>query len=154
MRVTVWRHGEAEAAVTDATRPLTPRGRDSVREAAGAYAVQMAALGTPAGVCWHSPLVRAVETAELIADTVGGFEPQVCDALAPGTSVAAHDRFLPDIDDHFILVSHQPFVSALLTRWLDDESLPFLLPGGYACVDLVAPARGGATLVTAVPALF
>lgn len=154
MRVTVWRHGEAAAATTDALRPLTVRGRDSVQSAARAFSSEMQVSGTPITVCRYSPLVRTTETAEVIGDVIDDLVMQVCDALAPGASVTDCDRFLPQDAAHVVLVSHQPFVSALISYWLDDESLPFLSPGGYMCVDLLAPTRGGATAVSARPALF
>src|SRR5690349_22355101 len=57
------RHGEAVPHDTkpDAERELTPRGRRQA-DAAGAA---LAALGEKIAVCYTSPKVRALETAEL-----------------------------------------------------------------------------------------
>ncbi len=57
------RHAHAAEAVSDEVRKVSPRGRDELRK--------LAALLRPSGAfapqeAWHSPLVRARETAEFL----------------------------------------------------------------------------------------
>ena len=64
-RLYLLRHAEAVAAEDDPARPLSEHGRDQVRAIAtfirerGGIAVERV---------WHSPLIRAVETAEIFCD--------------------------------------------------------------------------------------
>lgn len=71
MELVVIRHGESVADVTDrhegrADFPLTEVGRDQVRRLA-----KWVAQALPPDLIWSSPLVRAVETARLIAASTG-----------------------------------------------------------------------------------
>lgn len=154
MQITVWRHGEAGSAVVDADRPLTPRGHQTVAEAAENLEKWLAANGEQPGVCRHSPLLRTTETAAVLARQWPGMKIEACPALAPGADPARSDSYLAAAGQALVLVGHQPFVSMLLAFWLDDTRLPTLMPGGHATVELIAPTRGGARLLHAVPALW
>ena len=58
------RHADAAAGEMDAERPLTAKGRNQVARL-GRF-LKAAGIGQPQEV-WHSPLARAQETAELLA---------------------------------------------------------------------------------------
>jgi phosphohistidine phosphatase len=75
------RHGEAEPhdARPDAARRLTPRGEEQSRAAGRA----LAALEVTFQVVFTSPLVRALDTARLACEALGG-EPVVDESLAYG----------------------------------------------------------------------
>lgn len=128
MQVFLIRHADAvdeTLSLRDPMRHLTPRGRR-----------QAIALGdrmrwhdcVPTHI-WTSPLVRAVQTAELVAAGLHADAPvEVEPSLAPDAS--AHDLVaalsaLPD-DAAVMLVGHEPSLSgigALLTGDPDFESL-------------------------------
>ena len=115
MHVFLIRHAEAideTLELRDPSRHLTPRGR-----------AQATSLGdrlrwhdcAPTHV-WTSPLVRAVQTAELVRIGLGSnVAVEVAPALAPGEPpravVAALDR-LP-ADACVVVVGHEPGLSAL-----------------------------------------
>lgn len=149
MWVTVWRHGEAAPGAIDEHRPLTSRGRQSLQAAVGSYREHCHQAGVPLpDAMAFSPLVRTTQTAEILALELG-LCPRSCAALAPGGDRNTPQAFLDESRTHEVIVSHQPFVSELINEWLDSRELPPLLPGGYACIDLVAAARGGGTLAFA-----
>ena len=60
MQLYLIRHAEAEAGVDDAARPLSQRGREQIRQM-GRFLRKNGALA--ATEFWHSPLVRARDTA-------------------------------------------------------------------------------------------
>ncbi len=93
----------------DATRPLTKDGRDKfVRAVRGARA-----LGWRFGRLYHSPLTRAVQTAELLAPLLDG--PAIA---LPDLSRAPDEEMLAHIEgDCVALVGHEPHLGALLA-WL------------------------------------
>jgi phosphohistidine phosphatase SixA len=100
-----------------------------------------------------SPLVRTTQTAEAVAAALG-LDPVTCPALAPGTDVRSPERFIDDGVKHQIIVSHQPFVSEQIRYWLDPAQLEPLMPGGYACIELITPAEGAGRLVFAEPSIY
>ncbi|SRR5579875_47797 len=144
MMVYVVRHAQAEklgSGATDEARKLTPRGRIKMREAA----LGMAALGLKFDVILTSPLVRAVETAKLIAEAYGDdVSPQVVEALATGvpatqalTALAPHAR-----NESVAVVGHEPQLGELVSLLLTGSSdrLRLRLKKG-ACVAIELPRR-------------
>jgi phosphohistidine phosphatase len=111
------RQAEAAAAdrsIDDALRPLTARGRKDARmlgEALARAGVALDALVT-------SPLVRAVETAELVAVGLERAAPlDVAVELAPpcGPEAVIEEAILPRAELASIaLVGHEPQLGALL----------------------------------------
>ena len=65
MRVYIVRHGHAADATNDSARPLSVRGRDEVTRL-GQFALR---AQVKVAQVWHSPKLRAKETAELLART-------------------------------------------------------------------------------------
>lgn len=119
MRLYLVRHGEARPGPEDALRPLTPAGRTAVEE----LALRAAAAGVAPAEIRHSGLVRARETAEILART-----------LAPPGGVVPSKGLLPDDDpEHFaaeadvleepvLVVTHMPFVARLTARLLGSRA--------------------------------
>lgn len=154
MWVTVWRHGEAGVARRDEDRCLTDRGEASVTRAATAFRESLIRAGeVMPSSCAYSPLQRTRQTAWILGE-IWDVEPRVCEALAPGTAVDRPMDFLSDGLAHQVIVSHQPFVSQLIWYWLDSDGLDPLEPGGWATIELTAPARGGGRLVRSRANIF
>src|SRR3954468_3537196 len=89
MQLVIIRHGlagdrEAFAATgqDDALRPLTAEGRRKMKRNAKGLRRVVAAID----VLGASPLVRAAQTASIVASAYGGLEVTTVPALAPGTS--------------------------------------------------------------------
>lgn len=93
----------------DASRPLTAEGREKFKQAVrGARA-----LGWRFDHLYHSPLTRAVQTAELLAPLVTGPTTALPDlARAPDEEMLAHIE-----GKSAALVGHEPHLGALLA-WL------------------------------------
>lgn len=152
MMLYVLRHGEAEAASEngeDAARRLTSRGRDRMRAAA----VGMRALKLRFDAIVTSPLVRAAETAEIVAVCCGCSDPpHVLDALSgvtpPNELASALAPFAHN--ENVLVVGHEPQLGSLVSVLLTGSANGFhvkLKRGG--CVALELPnhfERGGAEL--------
>jgi phosphohistidine phosphatase len=112
MRLHLIRHAPAAArapGVDDAARPLTPRGRARFRRAA----LGLRRLGVRFDELRHSPLRRAVETAQALATLVAGDSVATPNlARAPGPALLAEIR-----GENVALVGHEPMLSAL-AAWL------------------------------------
>ena len=103
MRLLLIRHADAEAGEPDELRRLSPAGR----EQALALGEQLAAQGFHADAILTSPLLRARETGEALADALDSTsEPS--DALAPGATAAAVRSAVEGRGETVIVVGHQP----------------------------------------------
>ncbi len=148
----VLRHGIAEDAAPggdDRARRLTSRGCTKLR----ASAAGMRAIGVEIDVLLTSPLVRAAETAAVVAEVYGGeLAPRELPALAPGVAPVETVRALRPFarHGHVMVVGHEPglgqTVALLLTGSAEGLALD-LKKGGLVALE-VDPAhlQSGATL--------
>ncbi len=150
----IMRHGLAvthgpSTMMDDAKRPLTPEGKEKMREiAAGLVRVGMA-------VDWivSSPLVRAVETAEIVADAVSpkpAFD--FCDALRPGGAPEALIAFLAKRPNHrrVLVVGHEPDLGELSARLIGAgraANMPFKKGGCCQITFSVFPPKAPGRLI-------
>jgi len=134
--VFILRHGKAEETRpggSDADRHLTKKGRDDIL----AVAHWIAAQDLQFDLIATSPLARAQETAEIVAETVGAQEKLVTwKALVPGGNT---DTVCREIGMHregsaILLVGHEPLLSSLISRISagDDHAGIVMTKGGLA----------------------
>lgn len=134
-------------AHTDAERPLSDQGRARFSSAVRT----LEALGVRFARVEHSPLLRAVQTAELLAPLAEG--PMVENR---GLTEEPDKRFLADLGtDRTALVGHEPYLSQLLALLAFGEQrassgLRFA-KGGVAHLQ-GEPVRGGMQLRALWPA--
>jgi phosphohistidine phosphatase len=137
MIVVLVRHAQAiEAApgLGDADRWLSAKGRKTARRV-GEW---LAKPKRRPRAIWTSSLVRAVQTAEILA---GAFEFEgeitVCGELSPGRDPGDLLRVLAEHKDPspLALVGHEPSLSLVATSLLADPSWPGLRKGGVLAVE-------------------
>ncbi len=137
MKLLLIRHGEAvdaSADTPDRSRWLTARGRTETAAAAKHLCAH------PPGALVTSPLVRAVQTAEIIAAHAAPPGPvTVLSALATGDLAAIH-RFVEAWrgDGALALVGHEPTLSQVLVALLENTRWP-----GFEKSCVVALSRKG-----------
>lgn len=124
MDLFVIRHAHAVDGdgLRDDDRPLSAQGRKQALDVGAAlrkHQVRLARVVT-------SPLVRAVETAELVAVTLG-FDGGlgVADALRPdgGWKQLLRQVLEPSGDEPLALVGHEPSIGHFLSKLLHDKGL-------------------------------
>ena len=154
MRVLVIRHAQAVPQGTrdlrDSHRPLTADGERRFR----ATALALARIVPKPDVLLTSPLLRARQTATLLAAAWTDIEPTLEPALASGSV----DAILGALEQHargatVVLVGHEPTVSALLGELLgvvSSEAIVFE-PGAAALLEVSSPARHSGRLVWFLP---
>jgi phosphohistidine phosphatase len=106
MATQLWllRHGEAEPhARSDADRRLTERGEEQSRAAGAAFA----ALDLRFHLVFTSPRVRALDTARLALEAMGGGDPVVHEPLHAGFEAGEALAIAAD-DELTLLVGHNP----------------------------------------------
>ena len=137
MKVYLVRHAEAEdqrPGRRDEERELTEPGRSDFEEVVAG----LAALGIRLDRILASPLIRARQTAEILARALPGPRPAELVALAPGGTFEGIFRALrdPGGDSRIALVGHEPSLGALVslaTTGVASDGTP-LKKGGVACL--------------------
>lgn len=140
------RHGIAEergdAWPDDDKRPLTDDGMSRMRKATRG----LARLGVVFDVVLSSPLVRARQTAEIVA---GGVAPRPTltniESLAPGASFAA---LATDLEKHarktrIALVGHEPGIGELAARLIGSRHPIEFKKGAICRIDVEDVPPGG-----------
>jgi phosphohistidine phosphatase len=142
------RHGLAEergdAWPDDTKRPLTEEWMSRLRKAVRG----LARIGVSVDVVLTSPLVRARQTADIVA---GGLDPRPSivnvDSLAPAGSYAA---VLADLEKHsrkcrLALVGHEPMLGELAARLVGSRHPIEFKKGGVCRIDVedLPPAGPG-----------
>jgi phosphohistidine phosphatase len=158
MELVLMRHGIAvernEMRTSDAKRPLTREGRRKVRKVAKA----LEAIWSRPDVVVHSGLVRARETAELVAKEL---EPKAKEllqtgALEPGAKPTELLEFLEALGaKRVVLVGHAPHVDRFLAHVCSGNggatTITEMGKAGAACLELDFQARPPARLEWLLP---
>jgi len=143
MDVLFVRHGSAEPAGRegDSARRLTAEGKEESRRTARA----LVAMGVDLQAVLTSPLVRAAETAGIVAKVLGASDPIQADCLAPPGDVeelrTRLKGFEADGAKAVAVVGHAPSLDEFIARLAagaDDVGIS-LSKAGAACVTLPAP---------------
>jgi phosphohistidine phosphatase len=126
----------------DRLRPLTPAGKKEIRR----ISKGLAELVPEIDILASSPLVRALQTAEIVADRYE-CEPVTVDALAPGNDPAKVIRWLGEQRSAEVmgLVGHEPDLSTLTSLLLAEKGSSFLIlkKSGACLLELAVPVRAG-----------
>ena len=121
------RHAEAAPGEPDDLRPLTTEGKAAARDLAEKLATQK----PDAVVC--SPLLRARETADLIA-RAAGIEAEPEEKLAPGAGITDLSAAVSGRGGTVVVVGHQPDCSEIVLALTGEERT--FEPGAYAELEL------------------
>ena len=150
MRLLLLRHAIAvpggTPGIEDDERPLTARGRKRFRAAA----LGLARILDRPDVLLTSPLPRAAETADIVAEAFGKVKPRRERALAHGGTEAILALLGRQPNDSTVaIVGHEPSLSQLLARLLGSargERFAFK-KGGAALVHLPGDGRSSGRLI-------
>jgi phosphohistidine phosphatase len=137
----VMRHGVAVTRDSagfpdDSKRPLTPEGKQKMRK----ITAGLKRAGFDVDWIVTSPLVRAVETAEIVAEVMGNNVPvDFCEALKPAGSAESLIAFIAKRPNRkrVMVVGHEPDLSEMAARLI-----------GAARHANLAFKKGGCCLIT------
>lgn len=144
MKLFIVRHAHAVSEEEDAARPLSPKGRETAQEMARWLRKHAA---PDVAEIWHSPLVRARETAELFAEGLRLKAPRrEVPGLLPEDPPAAMATALGRHHESVMVVGHEPHLSTLaaLLLGVTDGAVDFK-KGGVLCLERAV--RGGPWMV-------
>ncbi len=161
MELHVVRHGIAVSRAdpgvrSEEARWLTEEGKARTREVAEG----LRAAGVRVDVVFTSPLVRARETAEILAEVLGVKEPLIeTEALAPGFSLTdlCEELLAAGPPASAMIIGHEPDLSELISTlvWGDDRGEVDMKKAGVALLELDAlPPDKGVVLRWLIPPKF
>jgi phosphohistidine phosphatase len=147
MKIYFMRHGDAAPAggdiPEDSLRPLSPGGQVQVRRVAEGFKNRGLALTTVIS----SPLLRARETAQIMAGTLAEAAPQIAPALAPNASPAGVREIVESqaragVTD-LLCVGHHPDVTlwVAIIAGIDAGACPIFGTAAVAALELAPPQR-------------
>ena len=143
MRIFIVRHGIAEESAKggDRARELTEEGRKKMKEAAAGFAK----LEPEIDQIFSSPLVRAAQTADIVAKALGENSVETMEELSPGYSPNHVLTKLATFKKHnsVLLAGHEPNCSELAEYLLGKAQLEF--KKGAICLieaEPLAPGNG------------
>jgi phosphohistidine phosphatase len=149
MELYIVRHGEAGQAMlvrgrADAARELTREGRKETASIARA----LRALGCAPERIGTSPLVRARQTAEIVAEVLDAEKKlEDCEFLSPGLDAAALIRWLREAHaDSAMIVGHMPDLAQLASALLASNAPLDIVfkKSGVCCISFDGIPRAGA----------
>lgn len=139
MLIYFMRHGEASTQGDDWERTLTPEGANVVR----AEAAVLKTLGINPDAVFCSPLPRAVQTAEIIVETLC---PEINytsrEELAPGASLSDLVATIEGLEKDAVVfvVGHEPDLSNIVGQLISPSGARVKLKkGGIARVEVMVP---------------
>jgi phosphohistidine phosphatase len=145
MKIVIFRHGEAEERKPgqgDEERRLTEKGRRDVEVVARALPWKPSKIYT-------SPLLRAVETAKIIA-SIHGVDVVVTDYLRPG-QISVENLLKLGVVDSAVLVGHAPSIESLVSELIGGGNIK-LKAGSAVGIELTNICRGcGALIFILIP---
>jgi phosphohistidine phosphatase len=148
MDLLVIRHGAArdrgefaQTGLSDDLRPLTAEGADEMRRVARGLRTQVKSIDFLA----TSPLVRAVQTAEIVAEAFGIEVSETTTSLTPDAQLEEFEKWCAGVGPKKVVavVGHEPHLSTLVT-WLlsgERESRVRLRKAGAALLEFESDVR-------------
>ena len=124
----------------DAARPVSDKGRKQSKR----LGEHLALIGHEAEAVITSPRLRAVQTAEIVADLIGASVIED-DRLAGGIDLETVDAIVRDAGDpeRVMLVGHDPDFSELVSVLCGAAGVT-MRKGAFARIDVDRPLRAGA----------
>ncbi len=155
MELLVIRHGQAmdkeefaKAGTSDDLRPLTSAGMEEMKEVARGLRelVKKIDLVVP------SPLVRAVQTAEIVAAAYDIPVSGPTTALSPDSEPEDFEKWSADFEDakRIAVVGHEPHLTGIVS-WLltgKDDAIIDLKKGGMCLLEFESGIKSGSGILT------
>ena len=115
MKLYLIRHAEAKSNEEDPLRPLSDEGKITIQKVSG----YIAQLNIPISEVIHSDKLRAKETAEIFANSIGiPDKTKEHKGLAPNNDVIPIANYLMNKKNDIAIVSHLPFLDKLASLLL------------------------------------
>jgi phosphohistidine phosphatase SixA len=145
MKLYLMRHGHSISPEPGKPKALSERGEKDAKAMGKALKKRNAA---PAAI-WHSPLPRAIQTAELVAEQLKfpAEEMREKKELVPEGNATFTLREVYEQTQDLLIVSHLPFLKSLMSHFADYDAHPEAFDFPTAGVAALEVGKGNAKLL-------
>mgnify|MGYP001314722388 CR=1 FL=1 len=134
MRLYLVRHGKAQPKEKDPNKSLSTQGRSLTRKTGLFLKEKQFIVET----VWHSPKMRAAETAEIIVQHLSCDQIEERDDLNPNDPVGKLPKEIEKLDKELMIVGHLPFLQKLVSLLLTGKQnldLVEFVNSGVVCLE-------------------
>jgi phosphohistidine phosphatase len=114
MKLYLLQHGVALPEERDPAKPLSPEGKEETQRAAEFLKTKSIRVDA----VWHSPKLRAVQTAQIVTDSI--FCPEIKERhdLNPSDPVESFPEEIKSLNKNLMIIGHLPFLQKLASLLL------------------------------------
>jgi len=134
MRLYLIQHGIALPEEKDPEKPLSPEGKEETQTTAEFLRTK----NIKVDAVWHSPKLRAMQTAQIVVNSVFCSEIQERDDLNPLDSVETFPEEINSLDKNLMIIGHLPFLQKLASLFLsgsDTNQFISFKNSGVVCLE-------------------
>jgi len=114
MKLYLIQHGIALPEEKDPAKPLSPEGKEETQR----IAEFLKTKSIKTDVVWHSPKLRAIQTAQIVANFISCSEIKERNDLNPLDSVESCPEEIESLNKDLMIVGHMPFLQKLASLLL------------------------------------
>ena len=133
MKLYIVRHGEAVGKDVDPKRPLSENGKKETQK----IAQQLKKAGITVELIYHSPKLRAKQTAEIIQSAISPQAQMIeKESLDPDASTDEVYGEIVQLNNDLMIVGHLPYLPKLIARLFfgNEETVPVNLSAGAVAI--------------------
>jgi len=134
MKLYLLQHGIALSEDKDPEKSLSPEGKEETQR----IAEFLKTKSIKVDAVWHSPKLRAAQTAQILANSIFCSEIQERDNLNPLDSVKSFPEEIKSLNKDLMIIGHLPFLqklaSLLLSRSETNQFISFK-NSGVVCLE-------------------
>lgn len=119
MKLYLIQHGIALPEEKDPEKPLSPEGKEETQRTAEFLKTK----NIKADAVWHSPKLRAIQTAQIVADSISCSEIKERADLNPLDSVENFPQEIKSLNKNLMIIGHLPFLQKLASLLLSGSEI-------------------------------
>jgi len=117
MKLYLIQHGMALSEEKDPAKPLSPEGKEETQRTAEFLKTK----NIEVDAVWHSPKLRANQTAQIVANSIFCAEIKERDDLNPLDSVETFPEEIKSFNKNLMIIGHLPFLQKLAALLLSES---------------------------------
>ena len=134
MKLYLVQHGEAVSKDINPDRPLAEKGKEDIDKLAGF----LKSNETNISNVFHSGKARALQTAEIFANTLGDIKVEILEGIAPNDPVDSLAAKITQLENNTMIVGHLPFMAKFISYLVMGDEEKIIVdyqPGSVICIE-------------------
>jgi phosphohistidine phosphatase len=136
MKLYLIQHGISLPEEKDPEKSLSPEGKEETQR----IAEFLKAKNIEVDAQWHSPKLRAMQTAQIVANSISCSETKERDDLNPLNSVEKFPQEIKSLNKNLMIIGHLPFLqklASLLISGSDTNQFISFKNSGVVCLEYI-----------------